>query len=766
MPRLHVAMPERYPFPIWGPFLADWQTMPPGRATPRQGIALAGGAFLSLAGTASLAQFGARQASAGSLAVAHERTAVLDALHAPSLLSVRAADPSGDDARFAADGREETAWAGRAGELQWTWSAVFAQPVHVGLLRVRFGSSPTSGIPTAFRWETRRAPGDGKTCAAPSVAGDGASSARRGEAPNEGWVALDAADQTTAEAGELLAQPTRRSWFVDADTCGLRLVIDRTNAGPPVIREVQAIESARDVLRAGEASDDGAYPGFRAANAIDGTYAARWAGAPGKSRWVLRVDLREPQPIDRIRLVLGFDATSVPRAGAGRPYAIAWGPVHYVLEVSEDGRRFAPIAADPLRADGSGLPLRRRLVTLPEPRTVRALRLVMTGATGETGVPEAGAVPVVREIAAYRADDKRPILAAPWILSVNANPSAESHGTPGGEVCNDAYHAKFLQARFTQLLPALRRDDRYARSLGDHGEPLDAPASDEAGEVLESIEGDDPLLDAQFLSQESPPPLGVLSGSNDWDYAAETAPDAAHPKRWHWDPLRDARFGGMGQLGPAVRTRVAPFIGFCGGAQILALLAATHAGFSSPDEDLRMIDRVLRRTSGRPIRGFARPVDVERAWPADPHPARAKIQFLASDPLFEDLAGALRRSTTQALPELHSDAIRPDTFLAGGLLDRFEVLATSAFCAADVIAASPRDGVFPNPNGPGWCDTVPEAFRSKDRTWPIIGSQFHAEQKDFAAPGPGDPPESVADARLFLASAFEQMVDAYVKLAP
>jgi hypothetical protein len=110
--------------------------------------------------------------------------------------------------------------------------------------------------------------------------------------------------------------------------------------------------------------------------------------------------------------------------------------------------------------------------------------------------------------------------------------------------------------------------------------------------------------------------------------------------------------------------------------------------------------------------------------------------------------------------------VRPDAFLAGGPLQRFEVLATSAFCAADVVAASSRDGVFPAVDGKGWCDTVPEAFRSKDRAWPVIGTQFHAEQRDFATAAPGDPPESVADARLFVAAAFEQMVDAYVKLAP
>jgi hypothetical protein len=624
----------------------------------------------------------------------------------------------------------------------------------VGLVRARFGTSATSGVPTAFHWEVRPAALGVKSCAALAATSD------------EGWVALPETEQSASAPGDFLAQPTRRSWFVDANACGLRLVIDRTNAGPPVVREVQAIEGARDVLREGEASDDGAYPGFRASSAIDGTYGLRWAGAPGTSRWALRVDLPEPQPVDRVRLVLGFDATSVPRPGSGRSYAMSWAPVRYVLEASEDGKRFFTVASEPVRPDGSILPLRRRLVTLPEPRTVRALRLVMMGATGASGLPEAAAVPVVRELAAYRADDSRPILAAPWLLSVNANPSAESHLTPGGELTNDAYWAKFLQRRFASLLPALHEDDRFDRSLGNHGEALDAAPRDEAGEMLEAIEGDDPQLDAQLLSQSSPPPIAVLSGSDDWDYAAETGPDPLKPKRWHWDPLRDARGGGMGQLGPAVRQRVAPFLGFCGGAQILGLLEARRGEGSSPEEDRRTIDLVLRRISGRPIRGFAPAIDVERAWPGDPHPPRATIQFLPTDPLFVDVSGTQRRSTTQSLPESHSDAVRADAFLATAPLSRFTVLATSAFCGLDVVAASARDGIVPNPSGPGWCDTVPEAFRSRDHAWPVIGAQFHAEQKDFATPGPGDPPESVADARLFLAAAYEEMVDAYVKLGP
>ena len=720
----------------------------------RRGLLLLGVTVLSLGATVPLALTHARQASAGGLVVARERTAVLDAMHAPELVAVRASDPTGDDARLAADGREDTAWTGRAGETRWNWSATFARPVHVGLLRARFGASPTSGVPTLFRWEARGASGAGGTCAPLPPTSD------------DGWASIDGTEQGPSASTDLAAQPTRRDWFVQVDACGLRLVVDRTNAGPPVVREVEAIEGALDVLRGGEASDDGAFPGFRAADAFDGTYARRWAGAAGQGRWTLRVDLREPQPIDRVRIVLGFDATSVQRAGWGRSYAVSWSPVHYVLEGSEDGKRFSPLATEPLRPDGTVLPVRRRLVTLSEPRTLRAVRLVMIGATGGSGLPEPGAVPVVREIAAYRADDTRPILSTPWLLSVNANPSAESHLEPGAEMMNDAYWAKFLQRRLTTLLPALRRDDRFDRSLGPRGEPLDAPPSDDAGEVLEAIEGDDPLLDTQFLTASSPPPVAVLSGSDDWDYAAETGPDKKHPKRWHWDPLRDARGGGMGQLAPAVRQRVAPFLGFCGGAQILGLLEARRPESGIPEEDRRTIDLVLRRTSGRPIRGFAPAIDVERAWPTDPHPPRAKIQFLATDPLFEDLAGARRRSTTQALPESHSDAIRADAFLPGAPLERFAVLATSSFCGPDVVAASARDGVFANPSGPGWCDTVPEAFRSKDRAWPVIGTQFHAEQKDFATPGPGDPPESVADPRLFLAAAFDEIVDAYVKLAP
>lgn len=704
--------------------------------------------LVALAAVVPVTLCGDARASAGALGNAHASAAELDALRAPDLLrSVRAEDPARDDARNAVDGNLETAWTGRPGQTQWRWTSLFAQPVHLGLIRAYFGSSSTSGIPTAFRWEALRV--DGRTCGSPDRESD--------------WSPLAEGGSSSPASLDRLPQPSRRSWFVDDDTCGLRLVVDRTNAGLPVLREVQAIQSAQDVLRAGHATDDGGYPGFTPAAAIDGSYASRWAGASGKSHWTLRVDLPEPQPIDRVRLILGFDATSVPRPGSGRSYAIAWAPIHYTLEASEDGEHFAPIATELVRADGVVLPVRRRMVTLGQPRWVRALRLVMSAATGETGLPERGAVPVVREIAAYRADDKRPVLAEPWILSINANPSGQSHFTPGGEVCNDAYHAKFLQARFTPILPALRLDDRYARSLGPRGEPLDAPPRSEAGEVLESIEGDDPQLDARWLAESSPPPIAVMGGSNDWDYGRETGPDPARPKRWHWDPLRDARLGGVGQLTGAVRGRVAPFLGFCGGAQLLALLESHPQDRWPAEDDLHIVDRVLRRNDGRPIRGFALPAEVVRAWPTDPHSLRAKVQFVQSDPLFADLTGPARRSETLALPELHSDAIRPDAFLPSGPLDRFELVASSAFCPP--AAAGPHD-ILANPSASGGCAGVAEAFRSRGPGWPIIGAQFHPEQRDFSAAAPGEPPESVADPFLFLAAAYETLVDAYVNLAP
>jgi hypothetical protein len=681
-----------------------------------------------------------------------ERTAFRDALQGLAFPAARSADPTGYDVGNATDGRDDTAWVGRPGEPQWRLTFQFPQREHLGLLRAHWGRSSISGVPTSFRWEALVPDAGAQGCGA-SIGNEDSS-----------WAAIDPTREVPAMWGDGLARPTRRSWFVDVEACGLRLVIDRTNGGLPVVREVQAIESADDVLTGGTATDDGSYPGLDASAAFDGEYATRWAGMPGKPSWMLSVSLREPQTIDRVRLVLGFDATRVRRPGGGLSYAVAWAPVRYALEVSEDGEHFATIASEPRRSDGTLLPLRRRLVTLSEPRRVSALRLVMTAASGSTGLPEPDAVPVVRELAAYGADDPRPILSAPWILSVNANPTAQSRTTPGGELGNDAFHAMLLQTRFRALLPSLRTDDQFVRSSGAKGTWREPALGDDFGEGLETIEGDDPRLDAAFIARSSPPPIVVLSGSNDWDYAADTGPDPTYKTRWHWDPLRDAQSGGMAQLARAVQDRAAPFLGFCGGAQILALLEA-YPG-ATGDDHMRLVDQVLERSSGRPIRGFAQAIEVDRAWPTDPNPGRAEVRFAVDSPLFSDLAGPNRRATTHAFPEWHADAIRPDAFEPGGPLERFEVLAKSTFCSPGVALADLGGGVLHEANGGRRCSTIPEAFRSRDRGWPIIGTQFHAEQRDFASAAPGDPPESVADPRLFMAGVYEDMVDAYLKFAP
>src|ERR1017187_3971862 len=89
-------------------------------STHRRGSVLAGATLVSLAITLPIALTHPSPAAAGALVVGHERASVDDALRGPDLLVVRAADPSGDDARFAVDGRDDTAWTGRPGETRWT----------------------------------------------------------------------------------------------------------------------------------------------------------------------------------------------------------------------------------------------------------------------------------------------------------------------------------------------------------------------------------------------------------------------------------------------------------------------------------------------------------------------------------------------------------------------------------------------------------------------------------------------------------------------
>ena len=488
-------------------------------------------------------------------------------------------------------------------------------------------------------------------------------------------------------------------------------------------RAAGAPRGAGDRERAGRAAYGDApattapIPGTPADGAIDGTYARRWAGAPGK---IALVAPRRSRPSRSPSTACASSSASTrrasPRPGGGRSYAVAWAPLHYTLEASEDGRHFVAVASEPLRADGSILPLRRRLVTLrraahrarPAPRD-----------DGRHGRER----PARRGGRARRARDRRvPRRRRPPDPRDAVDP--ERQRQPVGRVAHDA-RRRDHQRRVPREVPAgpLREAPARApsrRPLRAIARRATASRSTRPRATRRARSSSRSRATIRCSTRSSSRraarrPSRCSAGRTTGTTRPRPDPDAAHPKRWHWDPLRDARLGGMGQLAAAVRHRVAPFIGFCGGAQILGLLEARRSDATSPEDDRRLIDQVLRRTSGHPIRGFAPPIDVERAWPTDPHPPRAKIQFLPDDPLFADLSGPLHRSTTQALPESHADAIRPDAFLAGGPLARFDVLATSAFCAQDVVAAGPRDGVFPNPSGPGSCDTVPEAFRSRGR---------------------------------------------------
>lgn len=601
------------------------------------------------------------------------------------------------------------------------WSHVleFAGPRHLGAIRARFGAT-TSGVPIRYRWESL-------------------------DCETRAFAPLAEASEEQPDAQGLYVLPRRKTWFVDARSCGLRLSVTGTNGGPPVVEQVEAIEGARDVLRSAAVTG----PGVDPAGAVDGTYERAFTGEPGKGAWTLDVRLPRPERIDRVRLVLGADATTLARPRLGRTYAVARAPSRWTLSGSADGQTFVVLA----RSSSS---LVRRPMVRVTAREVIALRLTLEGATDDAGRPSAQASPVVRELSAYSADDRAPILAEPWVLSVNANPVESAHQGPGGELANDAYFAKFLQKRFSHLSQAMARDDRYARRLGGHGELLETTPTASDGRALEAIEGDDPTLDPAWLAASWPPPIVVLSGSNDWDYARRTTVSAKG--RTRWNPLLPAREGGMGDLALAVKSRSAPFLGFCGGAQILALLEARSAG--QGDE----IDAVLRRNTGRPIRGFASNASLIRAWPGEGRPAPS-VTFDPSDPLFADLSGPSRRTTTHAFPQSHLDLIRPEAFAQGGPLSGLRILATSLFCSPAVSAALHPLAIAPNPNGSGRCTRVTEVFRSVGGRWPIVGAQFHAEQRDFDVAPAGDPAESVSDARMFVAAAYEAIIDAYLATA-
>ncbi|MFO0659411.1 MAG: hypothetical protein U0165_06230 [Polyangiaceae bacterium] len=232
----------------------------------------------------------------------------------------------------------------------------------------------------------------------------------------------------------------------------------------------------------------------------------------------------------------------------------------------------------------------------------------------------------------------------------------------------------------------------------------------------------------------------------------------------------------MGRLVSAVRDRVAPFIGFCGGAQILALLEATGAKSNvtpaSIDPEERFFpggktsfDPLLLRLGNEPIRGvIKRPKPYERAWWSDPPEMdrdRPVIVFDPSDPLFDTHGETTRRSSTRELPSSHGDLLRSQA-LERGPLRELKVVAYSHFCRPWVREDGPEP-TWLMPNG-ARCIQVPQAFRSVSREgFPLIGFQFHPEQRDFTRLAPGSPTDARGDAMNVFANAVALALDEYIR---
>jgi hypothetical protein len=674
------------------------------------------------------------------------RTAV-DALAGDGLVSV-SATPSASHGHARdplVEGSE--GWTGAEGSGPWTWQAHLRAPAHLAVLRAEWGRSPVVGVPYRYRWQLARPIGG--ACPAGDIA-----EARF----------VDVAVESRPSAP--VASPTRRSWFIDDDACALRLRVEASSGGPPTLRGVHAFIGARNVLANARARGS---DGTDAAAVLDASYATSWSAPLMRGRASIEVTLPKPVAIDRVRLVIGADATTVPRRrGVGRTYAMVRGPRDWLLEASVDGQRFVPIARAPRRAGDVPLKLRRALLEVAPPGPVRALRLTLIGGTddegrpisphapqvprptSDTGGPSAMSVgPMVRALAAYAADDRAPVLPAPWVLSVNANPSPMTKRQPGAEIANDVYFTKFLQMRLAEWSPEIARDDRFGRRMGPKGELIDAPRTASSGEALEAIEGDDPALTSELVEQSSPRPLLVLSGAGDWDFAAVARPTAAGG-HYLWDPLRSSREGGMGQLAEVVWARSAPLLGFCGGAQILALLDAART--RAPDAVV--LDKVLARADGRSLRSAVVESGLERAWPGDGRP-RAEISFDPTDPLFGDVANG-GRAVTYAMPEWHADAVRPSAFSKDGPLGGWKIAARSWLCGPATKASRRARAVAPT------CSEIPQAFHTTGPGFPIIGAQFHAEQRAFDVADARDPAWSTADPVLFVAAAWELAVDAWL----
>lgn len=669
-------------------------------------------------------------------------------------------DPEGP-ALAALDGDLDSAWRAPDGAGPWWLALPFTRPVHLGLVRIVFGDSAAEGIPAAYRWEIQP-PREGRCAPA---------------APDEPWQRLPGGAHDDRDPNLFLHGPTdvhaqRQAAFLNVEACALRLYVEAVSGHDgPVVRELRLLESAPSLgelpgSRA-EASPapvpaPGPGPSHPPADAFDGRYETFWEGAPGAGPWQLTLVLPQTTVVDRVALTLGLDAVSVPRAdGPGRLYQGALMPAAYALETSPDGEpgHWQPVdEARPPEGPSGPLPLRRRLVHFA-PRPVRTLRLRIERASGPWG--EAAhplARPVVREFGAFAAADRRPALREPLFLSVNANPSPLTARRPGGEAFADGAMARDLYHRLRRLVVDFDSDTRW---------PADAsrPRTDAVGRFLETVEGDDPQLGEAFVAGLDPPPLVMLSGSYDWEFDETTAASPRKAGHWRWNVLADGADPqrGMGQLAAAVTARRAPFLGFCGGAQALALFEA--AARSPGVAGLDLIDLALLRNENGPVRGvLTRRDPYERAWWYDAPKldgTRPSIAFAPHASPFDTLALQGRRQSLE-LPSSHGDMIRASAF--HGPLSRLSLVAWSHFCRPWVRSDGPEP-TWPDPRDPTRrCVLVPQSFVSNDERYPIVGFQFHPEQRDLRRLAPGSPPEARGDPLNAVANAVDLALDSLVRL--
>lgn len=664
----------------------------------------------------------------------------------------------GGEAALAVDGDLGTAWRGSSASLSY-WDLRFARIVHLGLLRFFWGDASNQGVPSSYRVEIQR-PDREQHCSK--------------DAPWEllpGGLREDR-DPNTFVHGPQDVHAMHQALFTDEDACALRLrIVAMAEGQSPVLREVKILEGAPSLAREAKIHAEGTWrqgaPFSVTPEAIvDGTYEHFWAGEPGRGKWQITLRLPSPRWVDRIWLALGYDGvTEEIHDRSGRRYAGAYLPLNYTISTAYDNNleHLIPLhEGDAPHNQGRPLPVRRRLIKFLTPRPVQLLQLTITEATGLWGEHKKSLqAPVVRELRLYDSADRRPVITEPLFLSVNANPSELTAALQGGEANSDGSFARTIYHRLRRVLLGFDADTRW---------PADASRrrNEGTGRFLEVIEGDDPTFSSPLLNAIAPPPILFLSGSFDWDFDTKTRKWKGKRKHWSWDV--DAPAGsldrGMGQLRRVVQKRSTPMVGFCGGAQILALLESIPA---HPEHDLDEqihLDRVLLRNGNQKIRGVSHQKDpLEVAWWYDKPERdrqRPEVFFQPSDPLLSGIS-MMGRSSSRELPLSHGDMIRGSAF--SGPLRRFLLTGWSHFCRSWVDPSGPEP-TWPDPHDSSRrCVLVPQMFRSRSMDgYPIIGFQFHPEQRDLQRFAPNSPQEARGDALNFIANSLSLILDAYERL--